>query len=294
MVLSLGSGCDPLQEPPPGIYPVEDSLLVCAALPGNIDESSGIIFWGSLWTHNDSGDGPKLYEVSTTKKELLRTVKIKDIIARDWEDIAQDEAFIYIGDFGNNSGSRHDLVIYKVAKDSLSATPTKKVPAEPIYFYYPDQTNYHPGAYKHDFDCEAMISVGDSLYLFSKNHLDQQCRLYALPKMPGTYAARLKDQFNTDGGITAADYDPDNHVVALLGYQVKENLLVRSFHPFVWLLSQYPGTDFFSGQKTRVEIPRILQMEGICYFKDGQFFISCESGNQGDGAVYLWNAKRWY
>ncbi|MBK7410684.1 MAG: hypothetical protein IPJ40_23100 [Saprospirales bacterium] len=276
-------------------YPVEDSLTVRTALPGNIDESSGIVYLGNrIWTHNDSGDAPRLYEVSTTKKQLFRTVWVDGADNEDWEDIASDDRYVYIGDFGNNSGNRTDLVVYKVSKDSLVKAGNFVVDSEPIYFYYPDQVNYDPGAYNHNFDCEAMISVGDSLYLFSKNHLDGQCRLYALPKTPGNYSARLIGQVDTDGGITAAGYDPENGVVALLGYNVTDRIFARSFQPFVWLLYQYPGRDFFSGKKVRVDIPKILQMEGISYYRDGQFFITCESGSQGDGAVYLWNAKRWY
>lgn len=287
--------CGSKSEQPAANYPVEDSLIIRTALPGNIDESSGIIYMGNhLWTHNDSGDAPRLYEVSPTKKQLLRTVWIDGADNEDWEDMTSDNRYVYIGDFGNNNGSRRDLVIYKISKDSLLKKGNFVVDSAPIHFYYPGQDNYRPGAYHHNYDCEAMISVGDSLYLFSKNYLDRKCRLYALPKNPGQYAARPVDEFDSDGTITAAGYDPETGVVALLGYNMVDMIITRSFQPFVWLLSQYPERDFFRGKKVRVNIPKALQMEGICYYRDGKFLLSCESGSEGDGAVYLWDARRWY
>lgn len=292
--LLQGSGCHPIEQPPASNYPVEDSLKVLTALPGTIEESSGVIYLGNhLWTHNDSGDAPRLYEISPTKDQLFRSVWINGAENRDWEDIAQDERYVYIGDFGNNNGNRRDLVVYKVSRDSLLKKENYVVDSEQIHFYYPDQVDFNPGAYHHNYDCEAMISVGDSLFLFSKNHVDRKCRLYALPKTPGNYAARPVDEFDTDGPITAAGYDPEHGVVALLGYNTVDMLLARTFDPFVWLFYQYPGRDFFRGKKTRVNISKIRQMEGICYYRDGKYILSCESGDEAVGTLYLWDAWKW-
>jgi len=293
VVTFLGVCCKSKGEKPRNNYPVEDSLLFKTALPWHIDESSGLVYIHGLWTHNDSGDDPVVYQVSTSKRSMLRSVSIKDIRMKDWEDITHDGKYMYIGDTGNNSGSRYHLLIYKVPIDSLLKEKTRYVDAEEIIFHFPDQTDYYPGSYNHNFDCEALISVGDSLYIFSKNHKNMQCRMYALPKSPGVHTARLIDTFNTDGMITGAAYDPDEQVVALLGYRVRDYLVVRSFQPFVWLFYQYPGRDFFRGKSKRINIPKALQMEGICYFRDGKFFISNESGSQGDGAVYLFDGGKW-
>jgi len=74
-------------------------------LPSNIVESSGaIIFNNRLITHNDSGGENKLFEVDLTTQQVARTVTISNATNIDWEDITQDDTFIYIGDFGNNNG----------------------------------------------------------------------------------------------------------------------------------------------------------------------------------------------
>ncbi len=57
----------------------------------------------------------------------------------DWEDIAQDENYIYLGDIGNNSGNRKDLHILRISKNSiLKDTPKIDI----ISFSYPDQTDF--------------------------------------------------------------------------------------------------------------------------------------------------------
>jgi hypothetical protein len=280
------------KEERPSPYPVEDSLVAQAILPSAVHESSGLVLLDGLWTHNDSGDSPVLYQVSTDQPKVLQRVKIKQARARDWEDITRDSAFVYIGDFGNNSGRRQDLVIYKVAIDSL-VDGDDTATAEAIYFSYPDQTDFEPPAYQHNFDCEALISLGDSLYLFSKNHQDLHSRLYALPKTPGTHVARLKSRMNTDGVITGADIDPESGLVVLLGYRFNSSLLGESFDPFVWLLSDYTAADFFSGQALRVDLPFRLQTEGICHFGNGQLLISHEVEGGGTARLYRFDSKKW-
>jgi hypothetical protein len=68
-----------------------------------LDENSGLIFYnGNIITHNDSGDQANLYEISASTGAIIRTVAITNATNMDWEDIAQDASYIYIGDIGNN------------------------------------------------------------------------------------------------------------------------------------------------------------------------------------------------
>ena len=95
----------------------QENIEIVGALPDTVSETSGLIFHnGKLITHNDSGGRPELYEIDTTSLEITRTVTIENIENIDWEDIAQDDTHIYIGDFGNNGGDRTDLKIYKCLK----------------------------------------------------------------------------------------------------------------------------------------------------------------------------------
>ena len=270
-------------------FPVDSTLQVVCNLPSKVDESSGIIYWnGKIWTHNDSKKQAALFEVNPTDGELISTLPIATLSNQDWEEVAQDEQYIYIGDFGNNHGTRKNLKIFKVSKQEIVTTKAVQR-VDTIHFTYPDQTNFEGPTHAHNYDCEAMITAGDSLYLFTKNFKDQQSRLYSLPKTPGKYAAQLKGRFNTQGTITGASINRVDRVVGLSGYFYDEG----NFLPFVWWLWDYPEQDFFSGKKQRINLPHHVQVEGICYDKDGQFFISSESSLLKAGQLFKADARQW-
>ena len=268
-------------------YPIDSTLQVVSQLPAIVDESSGIINWNnSIWTHNDSKKEAALYEVNPADGALKNTVTIANLKNIDWEEIAQDAQYVYIGDFGNNKGKRKNLMIYKIAKQAIETGKVERV--DTIAFAYPDQTDFTGPKHDHNFDCEAMIVVKDSIYLFSKNFRDKHSKLYSLPTNPGQYTAQLKDRFNVKGNITGADLNEDG-TVALCGYYFDEG----TFLPFVWLLWDYPAQSFFKGKKQRVNFSIFSQIEGICYDKEDQFYISSESTMLTKGQLYRFDAKKW-
>lgn len=140
------------------------SLRVMASLPSVIDESSGVEVSdrNSIWSHNDSGGKPELYQFDSTGT-LMRTLGIQNAGNRDWEEITRDsDGNIYVGDFGNNSNNRTNLVIYKVMHpDIVSAT---SVSAPTINFTYPNQYAFPPAAALQNFDMEAMFWYNHSLF----------------------------------------------------------------------------------------------------------------------------------
>jgi len=88
-----------------------------------IKEASGlahsIMNSNSLWVHNDSGDGPFLYLISTIDSKYYGNIKIKGIKNEDWEDLAigpsildEDSSFIYIGEIGDNKKKKKIKKIY--------------------------------------------------------------------------------------------------------------------------------------------------------------------------------------
>ncbi len=94
-----------------------------ANLPGGLSESSGIVARNrnSLWTHNDSGGANELYELDSNAV-LQRTLVLRNATQVDWEDLTLDSAgHFYVGDFGNNSQNRTDLVIYKLQGVQISS-----------------------------------------------------------------------------------------------------------------------------------------------------------------------------
>lgn len=268
-------------------FPTSNALEKLGELPAAIPESSGLVLVDSqLWTHNDSGDTPKLYATATTETTLLSSLVINNASHVDWEELTRDEDYLYIGDFGNNRGSRQDLRIYRIAKNDLSSSTAQ---AEVIEFSYEDQTSFDPNN-NHDFDCEAMIALGDSLYLFSKNRKSKNTKLYRLPKTIGTHVAQLQQSFDVEGLVTGAGIDMDTQTLCLLGYEMRG----RGFAPFVWMFYDFPERQFFSGKAKRIDLSEITQMEGICSEGNDQFLISSEeSKGGGSGQLYRFDAASW-
>jgi len=286
-ILLLSSiSCKKKDSDTPTEYSVEDALTRLTLLEDGLNESSGLLFVAeTLYTHNDSGDDPQFYSISESSPEINERIKIDNAIHRDWEDMAQDETHIYFGDFGNNRGDRQDLTIYKFPKSVLP----NDADAEFIRFTFSDQINFDHTNNIHNFDCEAMIVVDENIYLFSKNHADQQTKLYKLPSNPGTYTAELLTTFDTDGLITAAGIDKNTNTLCLLGY----NISGVHFNPFVWIFYDFEGTAFFDKKMKRVNLSIQSQTEGICFKSNGQFIISSEDENGEEGELYLFDVNKW-
>ena len=142
---------------------------------------------------------------------------------------AADDEFVYIGDTGNNGGTRQNLMIYKVRKDDVM-NKAEVIP-EIISFRYAGQTKFNDSN-RHNFDCEAFISKGDSLYLFSKNRGDFRTDVYALSKVPGDYVITASESFDTDGLVTGADYrgQDESGELVLVGY----NIHGKAYYPFIY------------------------------------------------------------
>ena len=84
-------------------------------LSDSVIETSGLqMAGGYLWTFNDKNGKPQLYRIDTVSNAIQQRVFLNGATNNDWEDIAFDGTYFYIGDFGNNlTGGRTDLKIYK-------------------------------------------------------------------------------------------------------------------------------------------------------------------------------------
>jgi hypothetical protein len=241
-------------------------------LPAAINETSGLIFWNDrIWTHNDDTD-IHLYELNLDNINNFQKFELIETRNIDWEEIAQDETHIFVGDFGNNSnGNRKNLYILRIEKESLLLGNPK---IDSIIFSYSEQIDFLPqGPNNTDFDCEAFVVSRDSIYLFTKEWISQKTSIYVLPKTPGKYFAHFKDNWNIDGMITGATYLEEERLIVLSGY----NVLVQ---PFVYLLYDFRNYNFFSGNKRKIIVNHPFhQMEGITTEDGLIYYISNERLN---------------
>ena len=244
------------------------STTLVGTLPEDVLESSGLIYYkNKLITHNDSGNSPRLYEVDTLSSQIIRTININNATNIDWEDITQDESYIYIGDFGNNTGNRQDLTIYRVAKSDFNVSNT--ISAERINFSYEDQTDFSD-VQNSDWDAEALVDFNDQLLIFTKQWQTNGTVAYSIPKMPGSYSAKNLGFYNASGLVTGAAYNKFSNVMMLLGYSPQ-------LQPFIVRMDELTTNFSFNGTevKTGLEIG-FSQVEGITYSDSNTYYISSE------------------
>jgi len=239
-------------------------------LDESISETSGLaLVDGVLWTHNDSGGEPKLYAIDTTNGNIVKTVEVSNASNVDWEDLAFNETHLFIGDFGNNKGTRQDLKVYSVKREDLKTQSS--VEAEVISFSYATQTDFNATAIN-NYDCEAFVAYENNLYLFSKNYGNNQTDMYRLGMDSSSAVAEKVSSFNTNALVTGASMDTENKTLALIGYKTDGT-------PKSWIFSNFVDADFFKGEVKTLSwgTPAKAQIEGVTHNGKGKLYISAEN-----------------
>lgn len=242
-----------------------------ARFAARLDETSGIAWHaGSLWTHNDSGDRPRVFALDGDG-HIQREVMIRNAEHVDWEAMAHDDEHLYIADTGNNINLRNTLQIYRLAWSDLLAGDSAD--AQLITVTYADYQRGSPGA--HNFDAEGLAVRGEQLWLFSKNRGDQQTKLYAFPKTPGDYRPAPLQTLPVNALITGADIDRDSGELVLTG--------TRNFTAnFIWRApSSAQGVDWNAGNV--IEIEPADQWEAVLWDprNSGRLLLTHENNERG-------------
>ena len=249
-------------------------------------ENSGLIWYrDKLWTINDSGGDPVLFSIDMRTGKCIQAIYIEGASNRDWEELAQDEDFIYIFDIGNNYGRREELTIYKVLKDSIPHAGNARIHPEIIRYRYGDMEQNAGYFTRSPYDCEAAFVMNDSLYLFTKDWENQQTDLYICPASTGTYTLWPAATFEADGLVTGADISPeDSSLIMLVGY--------KDYVPFVWELRGFDFSDYSVESTKRIDFPEKydLQTEGIAIQSYEKIYISCEMSSW-PASVYTLNLR---
>ncbi len=244
------------------------STTLIGTLPENVLESSGLIYYNNrLITHNDSGNSPQLYELDSLGSQIFRTITINNATNIDWEDITQDDTYIYVGDFGNNSGNRQDLRIYRIKKSEFDNFSS--VNAEIINFAYEDQTDYSE-TQNSDWDAEALVDFNDQLLIFTKQWQSNGTVVYSIPKVPGLYSARNIGFYDVSGLVTGATFNKFSNVLMLLGYSPQ-------LQPFIVRIDGLSTNFSFNGTEEKIDLGiGFSQVEGITYSDSNSYYISSE------------------
>jgi len=257
----------------------QTAVLVCS-LSDSLAESSGLInLNGRLITHNDSGGEAILYEIDTTSGMISRQVSLVNALNVDWESLCYDNDYIYVGDFGNNLGDRTNLKIYRLSINDYINTINDTVLVDTIRFNYEDQTSFIPMQYATNFDAEAFLPIGDSLYIFTKNWGNDWTNIYSVPKIPGTYQANRVDSIQIQGLITGATLQTSTHSMALLGHVLTPFFVDISS-------SDLPTFSDLTVITTNFNVPASFQVEGLTNAGTNSYYITAEDHLTGTASLY--------
>ena len=236
-------------------------------LDDKIKETSGLnIFNGKLYTFNDSGNDPELFELDETTGSIKNTLKI-NAKNKDWEALTNDGKNFYIGDFGNNGGTRRDLEIYRLP---FGNGEPKNDSIAKISFYYPDQTEFIPKYTDNDYDAEAMIYLNGKLHIFTKEWTSKSTTHYIVdPEVSEKQKAQKTEAYKTNFVVTDAAYFDKK--LYLVGYTKKTEVFMDVF------TETEPGV-FFKEKPRHYYLGSALavgQIEGIAVDERG-IYISGE------------------
>jgi len=247
----------------------------------SITESSGLVASrtspGNYWTHNDAGNAPLIY--SFDSKGRSRGVwRVTGATSYDWEDLAAgpgpkpDTNYLYIGDIGDNDGTRSEIVIYRIPEPQIqneNAVSTTEHPAatetaEAIRLRYPDG--------KHD--CEALLVHPRTgrIYLVVKEK-SAKPGIYAAdaPAVSGEVItlARIGEvdmSGHPEAVINGGAISPDGQRAVLSDYtQGYEFVLSQANAPFDGIWKQPMRT---------VDLGKRKHGEAVCYRLDGKALLA--------------------
>ncbi|WP_312090552.1 hypothetical protein [Chryseobacterium sp.] len=238
-----------------------------ATLNEKVQETSGLnIFNGKLYTFNDSGNTPEIFELNPKSGEILQNFIVK-AENKDWEALTNDGKNFYIGDFGNNFGTRKDLKIYRVPfSENIIVNDSLKV----ISFEYPEQKDFSAKNRSTDFDAEAMIFLNGKIHLFTKEWASKSTAHYVIDPQNSEKQEAIKlEAFKTNFLVTDASYFEGK--LYLIGYTKKTEVFLEVYN------ETEPGI-FFKENPKRFFLGSALsigQIEGIAVNSDG-IYISGE------------------
>jgi len=239
-------------------------------------ENSGLVASrkhpGVYWGLNDSGNKPSLYPILADGTDFLRPngsrstgVSLTGATNVDWEDIALDSAGqIIVADTGNNQNNRAEVVLYVLTEPNPADTCAAVQKRYRVAF--PDRPSHAKPSNRHNFDCEAIFTIDETIYLLTKHRADLNTRLYGLenPNPDALNTLKFLDEFAIGGMVTAADATPDGKRLGILTYQA------------VWIFERETLEQSFFEGKIRQGAILSPQAEAICWKNDETLAITDE------------------
>lgn len=165
-------------------------------LSDELKEISGLQYINDtlLVAHNDGGNGPILYFLNPNSGKILKRVVVKGVKNTDWEDIALNGEYLYIGNFGNNANKRRNLSIIRILWKDVFVSDS--INSESMTFEYSEQKAFPPENKALNFDAECLAFADGYLWIFTKNRtepFDGISNVYRIKFQENTHAVLKKE-----------------------------------------------------------------------------------------------------
>ena len=270
------TACEVARAPGPAADGICDAPYSRAALPPEIEETSGLAasraYPGIFWTHNDSGNEAFLYAVDSTGTVRGR-VAVRGATNRDWEDLALAPCdtgdCLYISETGDNNERYPHVAVFRVPEPEPGDTATE--PAERFRFRYPDGPR----------DAESLFVTDAGIHVIGKGR-SHAIELFRLPPEFSTgsipeleHVQRIAPPPTTvSAQVTAAASVGDSLVV------------VRTYASlqFFWIVAD---TLEPFGPPADLTLNGEPQGEGVDFLPDGRLVLSSESQGRFPATISL-------
>lgn len=250
------------------------------ALPSEVGESSGLAVSrahpGVFWTHNDSGDGPRLYALDSTAA-LLATFEVGRAEARDWEalDIGPcpaaepSEWCLYVGDTGDNARDRDHVTIYVVPEPDPVGRVDRVEALGGARFTY--------GSGRFDAEAVAVTPEGDvvvatkgrapslSVFLLPANDVARALGTGEILTLASGVTLPIEPDFSLGRWITGGALDAEGTLLALRTY--------TEVYFYEWPMADPPA------QAAPTCFLGLIEPNGeaVAFSGDGRLFLTSES-----------------
>ena len=256
--------------------PIFDSVPTLKPVIPLIEEASGIadskINEGFLWVQEDGGNPTELYLMGHDGK-VFKKVFIKDVVNRDWEDMAVSGNEIFIADIGDNNLSYPQYSIIYFSEPASSVDTIKN--ATTLTFQYPDGSH----------DAEAFLMDGDTKDIYVITKRDNVSKIYkiAYPYKTGAVnTATLAGSLPYTGVVSAA--------ISIDGKEI----LVKTYFGINYYQRNAGQTITQALQTAPKTLPYKIEPQGeaVCFNKNNTgFYTLSEKGMSSTVNLYFYPRK---
>lgn len=253
------------------------SVLDMGPMPDELRESSGLAasraHAGVFWSHNDSGDEPRLYAVDA-RAALLAVVRVTGAHADDWEalDIGVCPGgaapwCLYVADIGNNLRRRPVATVHVVPEPDPGSGPGSVESLGAVRFSYPDgPADAEALAVTPEGDLAVITKWGAPVvYRIPAAEVQRSLSRGDTVRLGPGRELPIRSSFILGGFVTGASLDVEGVVLAVRTY--------AELHFFAWPLADSvvvaAPACFLGGLQP--------QGEAVALLPDGRALLSSES-----------------